>query len=280
MDRRKFISLAMKSAIGTSVAFGAASVFSATTGCLVNQQEVFLPGLARPFDGFRIAFVSDLHHSPWITAPYIRKTVLQINALQPDLIALGGDYIHRGAEWVPGCMGELSALRAKSGVCGVLGNHDHYKGAAPAVSAALRQAGIEELTNRGIALQRDGTDLWIGGVGDYQKDKQDLKAALSGARDAKSALLLSHNPDYIEHVHDERVGLALSGHTHGGQCVFPLIGAPINPSAYGDKYLAGLCEGPACPVFVTRGMGASFPPIRIMCPAEIVLLTLRRGMPA
>ncbi len=277
MNRRKFLSLALKGALGTGAAWGAASYFSATSGCVVNQKEAFLPGLPRAFDGFRVAFLSDFHHSPWISCSYIRDTVQQVNALQPDLIALGGDYVHRGSNWAPSCMAELSALEAWHGVCGVLGNHDHYKNAASSVRDSMRKAGIEELTNRGIALRRGGEELWVGGVGDWQKDRQNLATALSGARHERSALLLSHNPDYIEEIRDERVGLALSGHTHGGQCVLPFIGAPIIPSAFGQKYLSGLCQGPVAQVFVTRGVGSSFPPVRIQCPAEIALITLRRG---
>lgn len=64
------------------------------------------------------------------------------------------------------------------------------------------------------------------------------------------------------------------GHTHGGQCVLPFVGAPIRPSHYGQKYASGLCRGPVAKVFVTTGVGHSFPPIRINCPAEVALLTL------
>lgn len=99
----------------------------------------------------------------------------------------------------------------------------------------------------------------------------------AGATRARSALLLSHNPDYVESIRGERVGLVLSGHTHGGQCVFPLVGAPVVPSHYGQKYLSGLCHGPAASVFVTTGVGHSFPPVRVNCPAEVALLTLTRG---
>lgn len=139
----------------------------------------------------------------------------------------------------------------------------------------MRTAGIMDLTNTGLAVRRDNVALHICGVGDLWQEKQHLGRALEGCRHADSALLLSHNPDYVERIHDERVGLVLSGHTHGGQCVFPVIGAPILPSRFGQKYASGLCRGPVARVFVTRGVGHSFPPFRINCPAEIALLTLR-----
>ncbi len=112
------------------------------------------------------------------------------------------------------------------------------------------------------------------GVGDLWEDKQDLQAALGDAGDDDAALLLSHNPDYVEHIKDGRVGLVLSGHTHGGQVVVPFYGAPVVPSAYGRKYAQGLVRTDVTQVFVSRGIGNIAPPIRFNCRPEIALLTL------
>jgi len=86
--------------------------------------------------------------------------------------------------------------------------------------------------------------------------------------------MLSHNPDFAERLCDHRVGLILSGHTHGGQVVLPGYGAPIVPSQYGQKYLHGLVEGPCCQVLVTRGVGTVTPPVCFLCCPEIALITL------
>ena len=86
--------------------------------------------------------------------------------------------------------------------------------------------------------------------------------------------MLSHNPDFAEELRDSRVGLMVSGHTHGGQVVLPGYGAPIVPSRYGQKYVHGLVEGPACRVYVSRGVGTVTPPVRLFCPPEISLITL------
>jgi len=276
MTRRKFLNLSLKAAFVTG-ASGSLLTLAASLGCTVNRRDVTLAGLAPAFDGFRVALLSDFHHSPWVSANYIRDVVRLANSLNPDLIALTGDYIHRGRQWVPGLARELAALRANNGVVAVLGNHDHYENAACTVRDGLHQAGIADLTNRGITLQRGGETLHVAGVGDYWREEQKLHRALEGSNRKESVLLLSHNPDYVERIRDDRVGLVLSGHTHGGQCVFPIIGAPILPSRYGQKYASGLCQGPVAKVFVTRGVGAAFPPIRFGCPAEVALLTLRSG---
>jgi predicted MPP superfamily phosphohydrolase len=99
-----------------------------------------------------------------------------------------------------------------------------------------------------------------------------LHPARRGDNDA--VLLLSHNPDFVENIRDRRVGLVLSGHTHGGQIVVPGYGAPVVPSHYGQEYLYGLVDGPCCPVFITRGVETSTPPVRFLCRPEVVLITL------
>ncbi len=274
MNRRKFLQLSLKTAFVTATS-GSLLTLAAASVCTVNRRDISLAGLPPSFDGFRMALLSDFHHSPWVSADYIRDVVQLTNSLRPHLIALTGDYVHRGKEWVPGCMRELAALRAKHGVVAVLGNHDHYENAASTVRDGLHRAGITDLTNRGITLQRGGETLHVAGVGDYWREEQKLRRALAGSNRKESVVLLSHNPDYVERIRDDRVGLVLSGHTHGGQCVFPFIGAPILPSSYGQKYVSGLCHGPVAKVFVTRGVGTAFPPIRFGCPAEIALLTLR-----
>ena len=89
--------------------------------------------------------------------------------------------------------------------------------------------------------------------------------------------MLAHNPDVVEDIRDPRVGLVLSGHTHGGQVVLPFFGAPMVPSSYGQKYLHGFVRGPATSVYVSRGVGTIAPPVRFRCPPEVTFITLRAG---
>ncbi|CAN5729833.1 hypothetical protein BH09VER1_BH09VER1_39280 [soil metagenome] len=278
MNRRQFLSLTSRATLGTIAGAGIFSSMQAGVSCLINRQTITLEGLAPAFEGFRVALLSDFHFSPWITTEYLRRVVAMTNALQPDLIVVVGDYVnHNGRKWAPGCMRELAALSSPHGVFGVLGNHDHYQHGESHVRKAMHRAGIFDLTNTAITLQRDGQAFHLGGVGDLWHERQKLPEAIGSSRTPRSVVLLSHNPDYAERIHDDRVGLVLSGHTHGGQCVFPFVGALRTSSRYGSKYLAGLCLAPATQVFVTRGVGASFPAIRIGAPAEVALLTLQRS---
>jgi hypothetical protein len=239
----------------------------------VNQVTLTVPNLPGAFKGRTAAFLADFHHGPHVPLPYIRHAVDMAASLNPDIILLGGDYPHRGRAWVKPCIHELARLRAPLGVYAVLGNHDHYDYVQPHVSAALRESGIPELTNRGTWIESQGARFWLCGVGDYWQDTQDLPAALAGTTMRDAVILLSHNPDYVEEIHDSRVGLVLSGHTHGGQVNIPILGAPVVPSIYGQKYIHGLVQGPLTQVFVTRGIGTINPPIRLNCRPEIVHIT-------
>ena len=239
----------------------------------VNRVTLTIPNLPTAFKGKTLAFLSDLHHGPYVPLSYVRHAVEMTNALKPDLIALGGDYPHRSVKYIAPCVSELGRLHAPLGVYAVLGNHDHYYGGQPHASAALRAVGIPELTNCGLWIEADGARLWLCGVDDFWRGRQNLPAALGGTTTRDAVILLSHNPDYVERIHDPRVGLVLSGHTHGGQVDIPIYGPPIVPSLYGQKYAHGLARGPVTQVFVSRGIGTISPPVRILCKPEIVLGT-------
>jgi predicted MPP superfamily phosphohydrolase len=195
------------------------------------------------------------------------------NRLKPDIVALGGDYCHSGTRFIAPALEDLGGLRARMGRFAVLGNHDHWDGYKESVEG-LEEARIPLLRNSGTWVEKGGARLRIGGVGDLWTDKQDIKSAIGDATGGDAVILLSHNPDLAESMVDDRVGLMLSGHTHGGQVVVPCFGAPCVPSAFGQKYLRGMVAGPRCRVFVGRGVGTISPPVRLFCRPEVVLITL------
>src|SRR5262249_11672161 len=116
--------------------------------------------------------------------------------------------------------------------------------------------------------------LRVCGVDDLWHGRPDLRPALGDCAPHEAALVLCHNPDFVELIRDRRAALVLSGHTHGGQVCVPLCGAPRGPSRYGSKYLAGLVRTPYTQVYVTRGVGTVGLPVRVAARPEINLLTL------
>ena len=273
MPRRKWLKRAAIGAAG----LGGLGVYPLLEAkwCRLRRATARLPNLPAAFQGMTVAFLSDVHHGPFVPRSYVRSIVAMTNDLKPDLVLLGGDYSHDGARYVAPVHEDLSKLRGRIGRFAVLGNHDHWDGLGASV-AGLEAAGIPLLRNRGVWLEKGSARLRLGGVGDLWTDRVDVAEALGDATDRDATLLLSHNPDVAETLVDPRVGLMLSGHTHGGQVVVPLYGAPMVPSRYGQKYLQGPVRGPACDVFVSRGVGTVTLPIRLFCRPEVVLLTLER----
>ena len=288
-DRRQFLqTFARRFALPALAAGAGSGAYMAWEAKrpVVTPFETTLRDLPAAFDGLRVAFISDTHHGPFVPLAYLADVVDLANEQRPDVVLLGGDYVQRRrAAWVhlgrdhrryiaPG-VDVLAGLRAPLGRFAVLGNHDYVTDAAR-TRRALRDAGFTELTNAGVWLERPGgARLRLAGVDDCRRGRPRLRQALGDLRAGGACLLLTHNPDYVERIRDPRVDLVLSGHTHGGQIVLPFVGAPVVPSRYGQKYRAGLVQGPRARVFVTTGVGTIGPPVRFRCPPEVALITLR-----
>ena len=251
--------------------------------CVVERLEVAPRHLPEAFDGLKIAFLTDTHYGPFVSRDYLHAVVAMANALEPDVVALGGDYVQR-RRWLypqgnqrhlvaPG-VAALAGLRAPLGRFAVLGNHDH-KVSAMLTRRALQENGFVELTNTRVALERGDARLLLCGVDDLRTGRPDLRRALGNHGPDEACILLTHNPDIVERIRDPRVDFVLSGHTHGGQVVLPLVGAPSTASRYGQKYRAGLVQGPTARVYVSRGIGTIGLPVRWGAPPEISLITLR-----
>lgn len=283
MNRRKFIRITAKGVAGSLLAGG---FYSAVEAKCIETTRISLsvPNLPAAFHGKTIAFLSDIHHSFVVPRAYVDHAVSVANSLSPDIVILGGDYVTAGKRggWMDGtkyispCFESLKKLEAKMGRYAVTGNHDTNVG-LDAIKAGIAAAGIQNIGNTGVWLGEGAARLRLCGLADLRTDKPDIKQALADSTNKDAVILVSHNPDAAERtVDDDRVGLMLCGHTHGGQIVFPLIGAPAVGfcSDYGQKYRSGLVRGPKCQVFVTRGVGTLSPAFRLNCPPEVVLITL------
>lgn len=236
----------------------------------------------------RIAVLTDIHASdPWMPATRIGAIVDRANLLKPDLIVLLGDYVSAMrrygtkdlpiADWTA----ELGRLRAPLGVYAVLGNHDWWTDPV-GVRGGLEREGIRVLENDALKLKPHGDTVWLGGLGDQlalrgkgrRRGVDDLPATLAPARrDDAPFILLAHEPDIFTTVPD-RVTLTLAGHTHGGQVNLPIIGRPIIPSKYGQRFAYGHIVEDGRHLLVSSGLGLSGVPVRFMVPPEIALVTL------
>lgn len=264
--------------LGPVLALGLWSLWIEPAGLRVQEVDVPLVWpYARPL---RVAVVSDLHvGAPFHGLARLPSTVDRINATHPDVICIPGDFVTLGViggTFTPpeAIARELSRLRAPSGVFAVLGNHDRlFNG--PRVRAALVAAGIRVLEDTAVAVATASGPLWVAGVSDFWTGPHDIAGALGAVTDsAAPVLVVTHNPDVFP-LMPARVSLTIAGHTHGGQVRLPWIGAPIVPSAYGQRYARGLVVEGGRHLFVSTGIGTSDLPIRLGVPPTIFVLTLR-----
>lgn len=272
MHRRAFLRSAFTATFALPPALATYGLFE-SGWVKIDRQALPLARLPKTFDGTTVAFLTDFHHGPFTELDYVAAVVRTTLMLRPDMIVLGGDYSLKDKKYIRPCLDVLSALKAPLGVFGVLGNHDYWHGVTE-TREGMKAAGITELTNAGVWIARGSERFRLAGVDDLWTGSVNLGDALGDTKRDDACLLISHNPDLAERLRDERVGLMLSGHTHGGQVVFP-GGAPFVPSQYGQKYLHGLVQAPETLVYVSRGLGTTGVPVRIGSRPEINFITLK-----
>jgi uncharacterized protein len=239
-----------------------------------TRLTVALPHLPPALAGLTIAQISDLHFGEWMTLERATQIVETVNALNPDVVVVTGDFfsvIHDRA--LVALDTSFRQLRAPHGVYAILGNHDHWTD-APTVDQAVRATGMTLLRNEHVVIERDGAQLYLAGLDDIWEQQHDLEAALDGIPAESPVILLAHEPDYADTAAtDGRVGLQLSGHSHGGQVRLPGQGALQLPYL-GQKYDAGKYEIEQMTLYVNRGVGMIAPYVRFGCPPEITFITL------
>ncbi|MER3496964.1 MAG: hypothetical protein C4320_09525 [Armatimonadota bacterium] len=237
-------------------------------------------GLGRAFDGYRVAFVTDVHYPRHITRPFIKKCVDTALEFCPDLLLYGGDFVDGhdllgvGKNNAPSLAGMFEGT-APDGVFGVLGNHDWWLNGESTRAEIERCTPIRLLENDHALIRRGNDALALGGLEDLWCRHPNLTSALGTVDPEIPRLLLSHNPDVAERCAGAaRVDLQLSGHTHGGEVRLPFYGPLRIPSRYGRKFERGLVEGALHPVYVSVGV-ASPRAVRFNCRPEVTGITLR-----
>ncbi len=239
----------------------------------IKNVEIRSTDIPQAFDGFKIVFVSDIHHGPYFSLQRVNDLVEKINNLNPDLIVLGGDYVHRDAKYIKPLFCELENLKAEYGVYAVSGNHDHWED-IQLTQEMMILAGMKNCDNRSYWVRKNNDSIKIGGVGDYYEDCQIIDSTICDVVNDNFCILISHSPDYIPKIETDLIDLTFSGHTHGGQVTLFGLWAPIVPSEYSQKYRYGLVETGKIQSYITSGIGTITPPIRFFCRPEIVVVTL------
>ncbi len=268
LSRRAAIKGMLVTTIGAVTGAGSYGVGYERHHLGLTESTLPVSGLAAALEGLRIALITDIHHSQMVSADDVHRAVQLVVAQHPDLIVLGGDYVTWGdRDYVEPVAELLAPLTAPHGVFAILGNHDDDRD----MPAALAKHHIAVLRDARTRLMIRGEGLELAGIRFWTRRAEDIARVLRSAKD--TTILLAHDPRRLSEAAALNVPAVLSGHTHGGQIVIPGVGAMARRNF---PVLAGLASRNNTSLFVSRGVGTVYVPVRINCPPEVAILTLRR----
>jgi predicted MPP superfamily phosphohydrolase len=245
----------------------------------VTRISLAVRGLTR---SLRIAQISDIHVGQNLSLAQLSTFVARVNASAPDLICVTGDIADSPLVDYAAFFPVLGQLRARFGVCAILGNHDHFAGAARVAAELRRRTAFRVLRDSAITLDIDGAPLHVVGLDDRGRDwargvQSDGRLAelLEAAPDDVPVLLLVHRPDLFRQAAAAAVPLTLSGHTHGGPLAIPWFGGRRrNLAEFITPFHRGLYRAGDSALYVNSGLGVVGQRIRLFTPREITVFEL------
>jgi predicted MPP superfamily phosphohydrolase len=269
--RRTFLKAALAASIGAGTGAAAHGFLYERFDLSLTRVAFPVAGLPEALRGLRIGFLTDIHRSATVSHDTIAAAVRMLMAERPDLIVLGGDYVSfADRRYMRPAADALAPLSAPSGVLAVLGNHDDDHD----MPAALVANGFTVLRDARTRLTVRGEPMDFVGIRYWTHKVTDIVHLMHGA--LPHAILLAHTPKRLIEAQQLAIPAVISGHTHGGQIVLPILG-PIAAREF--PVIAGLERKQGTTIFVSRGVGTVYIPIRINCPPEVAVLTLEPTLP-
>ncbi len=238
----------------------------------ITRHDVPMNNLTPELEGAIVVQVSDLHTGFGGLEAVYEEAIRQVNRLNADWIFFTGDYIDDSRKGTYPVQDILKRFCAKRGVYACFGNHDHRRGIVGS-RRILQESGVTILSNENVEI---APGLWLAAIDDIEKGTPDLPQTLAGIPNDRTIFFLSHNPQLIEKVKDRDL-VMLSGHTHGGQVSIPYLAPPwlVCWIHLRCKQVAGWYAYGKARLYVTRGVGVTGRPLRLNCPAEISIFTLK-----
>lgn len=253
--------------------------------------------LAPELEGYKIVQITDLHIGPILKRDFLQGVVERINAENPDLVVITGDFVDGSVANLKDEFLPLKDIKAKDGVLAVTGNHEYYSGVNSWVRT-WEQMGVQFLKNESVLISRanaeskdpDRAAILVSGVPDHHgaafgEEDPDFELALrqlrarfghnevpavSAAASASFRLLMAHEPPIV--TQNPEADLILTGHTHGGTMFFlqPLI------AHFNAGYVSGMYQvNPRTKLYVSNGTGIwSGFSCRVLVPSEITTFVL------
>lgn len=247
-------------------------------GCRLRTEEVCSHRIPDSFHGYTILFITDIHRRK--LSERRLKTMLE----SADCIFLGGDITERGVPWER-LKSNMKLLRQYAPVYAVLGNHD-LKAGKDQVKKILRETGVILLNDNSITLEKEHDRIVLSGLRQPASKYHPYSQFKGHSRPGDYHILMVHDPRWVKDRTDFPFDLVLAGHTHGGQIVLPWAGA-FKLEKFYRNYKAGWYDlggtgsgekaGPR--LLISKGFGTSHIPLRLGCPAELHLITLKKQKP-
>jgi predicted MPP superfamily phosphohydrolase len=267
MTRRALLKATLATGAGAVAGSGTYGFLYERHATSMTRADVAVARLPASLSGFTIGLMTDIHRSRWVSDDDVQHAVHLLVAAQPDLIVLGGDYVTWGdRQYVHPAAESLRGLTAPHGVVAILGNHDDDHD----MPAALTAAGFTVLKDARTSIAIGSERLDLVGIRFWTRRAPDIATVARGAKG--TVVLLAHDPRRLPEAAALDIPLVLSGHTHGGQVVLPGVGAI---AAQKFPVIHGVGRQDNATVFVSRGVGTVYVPLRVNCPPEVALLTLR-----
>lgn len=283
ISRRKVLKMAGWSIAGVPYIMVANGLINTTYDFQIHQSEIPLFNLPKALDGLRLVQLSDIHAGSFNSQKPMERVAFLVSSLNPDLILITGDFVNFEPDEIPFIFKSLKSLKAKYGVYGCLGNHDHYMSLEKQsqLIEILQSAGINLLINANVKIEIQKEILQLAGIDNSSERIKfgDVGKALKGLNNDEPIILLSHDPiNWDREVRRQtKVDLMLSGHTHGGQIGIEIFGQTITPTRIIYNQYAGLYRDRDQYLYVNRGIGTVGPPVRVGIPPEISLHILRKA---
>lgn len=262
----------------------------------VEEETAIIPNLPPAWEGKSVAQLTDFQVGMWFdNTNTARRSVEKLVEKRPAAVLISGDFIYHSLPNASEEIGKVTEIiqpliDENIPTYAVLGNHDYsHKPPKPElgeqVETALEKIGVKVLQNEAIEInsptvKSENEGLYLVGIGSPIAKNENVSEALKQVSNNAPRIVMMHNPKSFAAFPPNTAPLAVAGHTHGGQIRIPFmpqwswISLVKNEEVYGDGWIKDYgSQGNR--LYVNRGIGFSDVPIRINCPPEVTIFTLR-----
>lgn len=225
-------------------------------------------------NGFKIAQVSDLHNKSF--GKNNEKLLELLTEEDPDMIVITGDFVDSRRTDIDVALDFAEQIIKIAPVYFVNGNHEERlsKNEHNKLYDGLEDLGVVVLDNDYRYIEtKDGQGFYLIGIDNKKLKRNTLKNLVKNLDENTLKILLAHRPQFIEKYSDAGIDIVFSGHAHGGQIRFPIVGGLLAPDqGFFPEYTNGEYKVDNTTMYVSRGLGNSIFPIRIFNRPDLLIV--------